>query len=248
MANDSIKIEESEAGQLIRTVSRTIDGETVHMQGVVLYRAGLNTAFLVYAQDMGYARITTMFNAKEDNSQATTNSHARVLSRDTFPLDVIGADSTLEKTTQSTSDNTTVIDAARFFLPETVVESLNLDGATVKFCALVDQKSNNGSGTANLQQVIFKLRKLTANDTYTDIATATVTVNQTTTATSYGTPYSVVAYAPAIAGSTLDTDEQLVLEITTKGKISNASYICTHRLSFTVGQGYTFVELYHEEG
>jgi hypothetical protein len=248
MSNSYITMEESDTGKKIRGILRTIGGEDVFMQAIVMYRGGIFNPLLLVAQDLGVAPITTMFTAKEDETQSTTATHYRVLSREKFDATTYGVDSTLEKNITTTTDNTTVINCARFFMPERFGEMLNLDGGTVKFQALVYLKSANASGTAYLQQIIFKLRKLTANDTYTDLATKTVTVNLSTTTTDYSIFALVVAYAPVIDDSTIDTDEQLVLEITTNGKGSSASYACYHKLDFTVGTEHTTVEIYTEEG
>lgn len=247
MTNSYITMEEADSGKKVRGVLRTVEGESVFMQGVVMYRAGIFNPLLLVAQDLGVASITTMFTAKEDNSQGSTATHYRVLAREYFDATTYGVDSTLEKYITGTGDNTTIIDAARFFLPERFGESLNLDGGTVKFQTLVYLKAVS-DGTAYLQQIIFKLRKLTANDTYTDLATKTVTLTLSTATTDYSIFALVVAYTPIIAASTVDTDEQLCLEITTTGKTSTADHACYHKLNFAPGTENTSIELYTEEG
>jgi hypothetical protein len=241
-------MEESETGRKVRGILRTIEGNDVFVQAVYLIRSGIFNPLLLVAQDLGVAPITTMFTAKEDETQSTTATHYRVLSREKFDASTYGVDATLEKNTTGTSDNSTIINGARFFLPERFGELLNLDGGTAKFQALVYYKSANASATATFQQLIFKLRKLTANDTYTDLATKTVTLNLATTTTDYSVSALVVAYAPIIDDSFVDTDEQLVLEISTNGKTSNASYACYTKLDFSPGYENTTVELYTEEG
>lgn len=252
MTDSYIIIEEDTAGEYVRTLDREVTAAgvatNVKMQGVVAYRAGILNIVPLFLQDLGDATITLPYSAKSDETAGSSTSQTRVLTRRLFPSDTNVADAYLEKTTQATDDNTTVINCARFFLAEELQEALQLLG-TVFFRLSIGIKTNNASGTAYLQGVVVKLRKLTAADTYTDIASATITATPTNATTSF-VYYSFVAFADVSMGAedpVLDTDEKLLVEVTTKGKISNASYICTHRLRFDPGVSYGFVDFPTEE-
>lgn len=250
MTDSAITVTDQETGEEVRTITRLVGGATHHIQGVVPYRAGIMNYWTLFGQELGNGSLGDVITlkssrtAKPDESGSTTGSQYRVLTRRPFPSDTISAAGYIEKTTQSTSDNTTVINCCRFFLDEAIQEDLLINGS-IRVRLAVGVKTNNASGTAYLQQVVVKLRQLTATDTYSDVATKTVTVTTSNATTSY-VDKSVVVNLSVSAG-TIDKDDDLLLEITTNGKISNASYVCTHILYFNAGTSRCYVEIPVEE-
>ena len=244
MSDTEIRVPDQASGEYVRTIERTINSLGVNMQGVVPVRGAIQHWFTLYAQHIGDDTITLPYQAKSDESESASTTQKQILSRRPSPSDLEGVVNSIEKTTQATGDNTTVINCMRFFLDEKLLETLQLN-ATIRFRVTVAVKTNNVSGTAHLQQVIFKLRKLTAADTYTTLGTKTVTVNITNATTTY-VEKSVLGIVDASA-QTLATGEKLLLEVLTNGKITNASYICTHRLSYDAGTSKTYCEIGVEE-
>ena len=244
MTDTEIRVTDQTAGEYVRTIERTVNSIGVNMQGIVKFRGAIQQWLTLYAQHTGDDTITLPYQAKSDETEASATTQKQVLTRRPSPSDLEGVVNSIEKTTQATVDNTTVINCMRFFLDEKLPETLQLN-ATIRFRVTVAVKTNNISGTAHLQQVVFKLRKLTANDTYTTLGTKTVTVNITNATTTY-VEKSVIAIVDASAQS-IATGDKLLLEVLTNGKISNASYICTHRLSYDAVTSKSFVEIGVEE-
>ena len=246
MTDTEIRVLDQTTGEYVRTIERTVNSISVNMQSMVKFRGAIQQWWTLYAQHIGDDTITLPYQAKSDESESASTTQKQVLTRRPAPSDppLAGFVSSIEKTTQATGDNTTVINGMRFFLDEKLLETLQLN-ATIRFRATVGVKTNNTSGTAHLQQVLFKLRKLTAADTYTTLGEKIVTINLQNATTTYA-ERSVIALIDASA-QTLATGEKLLLEITTNGKISNASYICTHRLSYDTGTSKTFCEIAVEE-
>lgn len=244
MTDTEIRVLDQASGEFVRTIERTVNSVAVNMQANVGFRGAIQQWLTLYAQHMGDDTITLPFQAKSDETEASSATQKQILTRRPTPSDLEGVVNSIEKTTQAIGDNTTVINCMRFFLDEKLLETLQLN-ATIRFRVTVAVKTNNVSGTAHLQQVVFKLRKLTAADTYTTLGTKTVTVNITNATTTY-IEKSVVAIVDASA-QTLATGEKLLLEVLTNGKISNASYVCTHRLSYDAGTSKTYCEIAVEE-
>lgn len=244
MTDDEIRVTDQASGEYVRTIERTVNAKAVNMQGMVKFRGGIQQWLTLYAQHIGDDNITLPFQAKSNEDESSSTSQKQVLTRRPSPSDLEGVVNSIEKTTQGTGENTTVINGMRFFLDEKLIEELQLN-ATIRVRVTVAVKTDNVSGTAHLQQVVFKLRKLTANDTYSDIVTKTVTVSIQNATTDY-VEKSVVALIDASAKK-IETANKLLLEITTNGKISNASYICTHRLSYDAGTSKSFIDIGVEE-
>lgn len=244
MTDTEIRVLDQATGEYVRTVERTVSAVAVNMQGMVKFRGAIQQWLTLYAQHIGDDTITLPYQAKSDETEASSTTQKQVLTRRPSPSDLEGVVTSIEKTTQAIGDNTTVINCMRFFLDEKLLETLQLN-ATIRFRVTVGVKTSNTSGTAHLQQVIFKLRKLTAADTYTTLGEKTVTVNIQNATTTY-IEKSVIALIDASA-KTLAVGEKLLLEVTTNGKISDASYTCTHRLSYDAGTSKSFVEIAVEE-
>lgn len=250
MTESDITVLDMASGAEVRTISRDIGGATKHMQGIVPYRAGIMNSLLLFAQEIGSGSIgdtitlKNNYTAKPSDDVATSSSQYRVLTRRPVPSDSVGVTGYFSKTTQSTADNTLVIPGIRFFLDETFLEDLIIKGS-VKIRATVGLVTNNASGTAHLQQVIFNLLHLTGNDTYTTLASKTINTglsNSTTTEIIK----SVFAIIP-VENMVIEKNKDLVLEIKTTGKITNASYIATHKLYFEAGTSRTYIEIPTEE-
>jgi hypothetical protein len=184
--------------------------------------------------------ITLPFTAKADDGQSTTATQAQVMTRRQAPASLANAVSAKEVSSTSTADNTTFINAMRFFVDEKFLSTVNVLG-TVRFKTLIQVKSSSASGTAYLQRVTFKLRALTANDTYRDIATRTVTVNFSTTSTSY-VDKEVIATVEITSDQSIATGEKLLVEVSTDGKGSSASYTTYHNIKFTINSAESYVE------
>jgi len=244
MSDTEIRVLDQASGEYVRTIERTINSIGVNMQGIVPFRGAVQQWLTLYAQHVGDDTITLPYQAKSDETEAASTTQKQILTRRPSPSDLEGVVNSIEKTTQATGDNTTVINCMRFFLDEKLLETLQING-TIRFRVTVAVKTSNTSGTAHLQQIVFKLRKLTANDTYTTLGTKTVTVSITNATTAY-VEKSVLGLIDASAKS-LATDEKLLLEVLTNGKISNASYVCTHRLSYDAGTSKTYCEIAVEE-
>lgn len=194
----------------------------------------------LYAQSYADGTITLPFTAKADEAQTTSATQAQVLTRRLAPVSLANAVSAKEVSKTMTGDNTVFVDGMKFFLDEKLLMALNIVG-TVRFKTLVQVKSANASGTAYLQRVTFKLRALTANDTYRDIATRIVTVNVSTASTTY-VDKEVIGTVDITSDQSITTGEKLLLEITTDGKASSGSYAAYHNLKFSVASGETYVE------
>jgi hypothetical protein len=264
MTDSYITVIDQTSGTKVRGVAKTVGGQSTYAQAYVTYRAGLMNYLTLFAQVMGTSNGTTgapdlggiitlpsSRTAKvcDLTGYTTQATHNHILTRRAMPSDVIGADPVAvgvnycEATTVGISDNTTV-NQIRFFFEERLLESLLVDGV-VKCRTTVSLKSANASGTAYMQQVIFKLRLLTATDTYTDIGTVTVPVTFSNATTTY-VDKSVYGLIPVTSGS-INKDQTLVLEIITTGKVSNASYAASHKISFDPGSSRTYVEIPIEE-
>lgn len=196
--------------------------------------------FTLYAQHSGTSTNTLPFTAKYDEAQTTSATQYQVLTRRLHPDSLVSVVSSREYTTTSTGDNTTLVNGIKFFLDESFAATLTIV-KSVRFRTVIQLKSSNASGTAYLQRVIFKLRALTANDTYRDLAEKTVTVNASTTSTSYVNE-AVIGVVKIDTDQALTTGEKLVLEITTDGKGSSGSYTTYHNILFTAGSSETYVE------
>jgi len=244
MTDTEIRVLDQASGEFVRTIERTVNSVAVNMQGLVKFRGAIQQWLTLYAQHIGDDTITLPYQAKSDESEASSTTQKQVLTRRPMPSDLEGVVNSIEKTTQATTDNTVVISGMRFFLDEKLLETLQLNG-TVRFRVTLAVKTNNAAATAYLQKVVFSVRKLTGNDTYTTLGTKTVTVNISNATTTY-VEKSVIGIVD-LSGQTLLTGEKLVLEITTNGKITNATYICTHRLSYDASTSKTFVEISVEE-
>lgn len=244
MTDTEIRVPDQAAGEYVRTIERTVNSLGVNIQCMVGFRGAIQQWLTLYAQHIGDDTITLPYQAKSDETESSSTTQKQVLTRRPSPSDLEGVVNSIEKTTQATGENTTVINCMRFFLDEKLLETLQLN-ATIRFRVTVAVKTNNVSGTAHLQQVVFKLRKLTANDTYTTLGTKTVTVSITNATTTY-VEKSVLGIIDASA-QTLAAGEKLLLEVLTNGKITNASYICTHQLSYDAGTSKTYCEIGVEE-
>lgn len=244
MSDTEIRVLDQVSGEFVRTIERTVNAVDVNMQSVIPFRGAIQRWLTLYAQHIGDDTITLPYQAKSDETESASVTQKQILTRRPTPSDLEGVVNSIEKTTQATGDNTAVINGMRFFLDEKVLETLQLN-ASIRFRATVAVKTNNVLGTAHLQQVVFKLKKLTADNTYTTLGTKTVTVGITNATTTY-VEKSVVALVDASA-QTLATNEKLLLEVLTNGKITNASYICTHRLSYDAGTSKTYCEIAVEE-
>ena len=243
MADTEIRVIDQSTGEYVRTVERTVNSIGVNMQSIVKFRGAIQQMLTLYAQHIGDDTITLPYQAKSDETESSSATQKQILTRRPSPSDLEGVVNSIEKTTQATG-TTTVINCMRFFLDEKLIETLQLN-ATIRFRVTVAVKTNNVSGTAHLEQVVFKLRKLTANDTYTTLGTKTVTVNIENATTTY-VEKSVLGIVDASA-QTLATGEKLLLEVLTNGKITNASYVCTHRLSYDAGTSKTYCDIGVEE-
>jgi hypothetical protein len=244
MTDTEIRVLDQASGEYVRTIERTVNGIAVNMQANVGFRGAIQQWLTLYAQHLGDAVFVLPYQAKSDESEAASAEQKQILTRRPTPSDLEGVVNSIEKTTQATGNNTTVINCMRFFLDEKLLETLQLN-ASVRFRATVAVKTNNVSATAHLQQVRFKLRKLTADNIYTTLLTKTVTANIENATTTY-VEKSVIAILDVDAQS-LATGEKLLLEVLTNGKITNASYICTHRLSYDAGTSKTYCEIAVEE-
>ena len=243
MSDTEIRVIDQSTGEYVRTVERTVNSIGVNMQSIVKFRGAIQQMLTLYAQHIGDDTITLPYQAKSDETESSSATQKQILTRRPSPSDLEGVVNSIEKTTQATV-TTTVINCMRFFLDEKLIETLQLN-ATIRFRVTVAVKTNNVSGTAHLQQVVFKLRKLTANDTYTTLGTKTVTVNIENATTTY-VEKSVLGIVDASA-QTLATGEKLLLEVLTNGKITNASYVCTHKLSYDAGTSKTYCDIGVEE-
>lgn len=244
MADTEIRVSDRSSGEYVRTIEKTINSLDVNQQVITPFAGGILQNLRLYVQDLGDDTITLPFTAKSDESQSTSATQSQILTRELLPYDLEGVTEEIEKTTQSATNYTKVINKVRFFLDEKLLETLQLNG-TVKFQVKVGVKSNNTAGTAHLQQIIFSLVKLTAIDTYTTLGTKTVTVDMSTATTGY-VEKTVRAIVDA-ASKEIATTDKLVLEITTNGKISDATYICTHKISYRADTDDTWVEIGVEE-
>jgi ribosomal protein L9 len=215
--------------------TKGVDGQAVEVDDPYFF-----TWLTLYAQHLGDGSITLPYQAKSDESQGASATQQQILTRRPMPSDLEGIINEIEKTTQSTSDNTTVIDGLRFFLDEKLNKALNLNG-TVRVRTTAAVKTNNVSGTAHLQQIVITLKKLTAANTYTSLGTQTVTVNITNATTAYAEKSVVATFD--LSSKNVETGDKLLVEITTNGKITNASYVCTHRISFDAGTSKTYAEI-----
>jgi hypothetical protein len=266
MVESSITVKDQSSGVEARTYKKTAllstgsEGDS-YAQAVVPLRGSVGSWLTLYAQKYNAYNPTdaTIYGEKMtlpgsmtakyyNGASSSTATQLYVLRRRPLPSDIYapgsGTSNYFEGTTQSTTDEA-VIDQLRFFLAEGLLDTLRLTGS-VQFKAKLSLKTSNASGTATLTSVTFKLRKLTATDTYTDIGSKTVTLGLTSTATTY-VDYSVVADIQLVTPVVVDTDEVLLLEVSTVGKNSSESYTTTHKVSFSLGTSETFVDLMVED-
>lgn len=262
MTESDITVLDMTSGEEVRTITRDIGGTTKHMQIVTPYCGVIGSWLTYYAQKYSahlptdnpiYGTTFTLpgnLTAKWFGGAASAQTtQLYILRRRPLPNTLYSpGTNSVEKTiftTQSTTDNTVVVNALRFFLIEPLLDALTIS-KMVQFKAMVGVYTENASATAHLQGVTFSLLKLTGNDTYTSITSASIPINiinQTTTEIQY----SFIADAPVTTPVTVYPGEVLVLEISTEGKSTDASYKAYHSIFHTRGTSQTFIELLVED-
>ena len=249
MTDATIVVTSQTSGSKVRTVERNVGSDTLdHMQSMTVFKAGIQSIWRLYAQHLGAATITipNSLTVKPDDSAAARNTQSQVLTEKLYPSSLSGVVSYLEKYSNPTSDNTSIISGLRFFIVHDLLESLYLSGkAIVK--VTVQLKTSNASGTAYLQQITAKLRAAIPGGTpFVDFGTTTITVSVSTTRTDYQ-EYSFLIPVTLTGTVNISTPHQLILDLSTLGKISNASYNVYHKIMFRPEIPDTYINIPVEE-
>ena len=266
MTESDVTVKDGDAATAdVRCILRSVSAANKAMQGVIAYRAGLQNYLTLFAQVMGtsdpttgapllggYITLPSSRTAKQQDTSGftTQGTQNHILTRRALPSDVFGADPAAigvnydERSSVATADNSTIINALRFFFEEGLSEDMLVDGA-IRFRTTVSLKSSSTSGTASLQRVTFKLRQLSTTNTFEEIGSFIATCTLTNATTTY-VDKSIYAVIPVTAQK-IEKAKTLVLEITTDGKSSNASYSVYHKISFDPGTSRTYVEIPIEE-
>ena len=260
MSESSITVMDMSSGEEVRTLTRGTSPVS-HQQVVTPFCGEVGSWLTLFAQRYSghspedstiYSETFTLPNnltAKwHGGASSATAQQVCVLRRRPLPegLYLPGSNdpASFEATTTSTSA-ATVINSYRFFLVEPFLDTITLS-KQVQFKTNVSVKTGNTSATAYLTGITFKLRKLTDDDTYTDIVSKTVPANISNATTTY-VNYSFVADAWIPTPVTVSPSEVLVLEISTAGKTTDDSYAAYHRLNHGRGTSDTFIEIMVED-
>jgi len=260
MPDSSITVIDMTSGEEVKTITRGTS-PVLHQQVVTPFCGEVGSWLTLFAQRYSghtpqdatiYGETYTLPNSLtakwHGNAGSATSKQVCVLRRRPLPggLYLPGSNdpSSFEATTTSTSA-ATVINSYRFFLVEPFLDTITLS-KQVQFKTSISIKGASTSATAYLTEVNFSLRKLTSSDTYTTIVTKAVPANISNATTTY-VDYSFVADAWIPTPVTVSPSEVLVLEISTYGMTSNASYAAYHKLNHSRGSSDTFIEIMVED-
>lgn len=211
---------------LFRSIERTVNGEDVLIQGVTNYSAGILRRVVMAAQAFGGTNGATItlpssWTAKKDEQTGTTTGATQqyVILRRPQPSDNEGAVAVVEG---SVASGTTILDRARFFSIEDFLEPVTIYGP-VKFWANVNVKSSSTTA-CTLTGVTFRLRTLTATDTYGDVTAATTktlaaAISNATTGYVTASAKTVYVTADVATPLVLAAGQRLVLEVTLLGTV-----------------------------
>lgn len=195
----------------------------------------------LYCQHTGDDTLTLPYTAISSvlPSVATATTTKYILTRRLVPADLSNVVSIIENTTTTSANDVSIINV-RFFLDENLVNDLLLAGA-MRAKISADVKSSSTTA-CYLTSVTLSLKKLTAADTFTTIATKTVTLNASNATAAYVAAKSIIATLPISPEVIVTPSEKLCFEVLTTGK-AGSGMTCTHKLIFTAGTSSSYIEL-----
>lgn len=236
-----------------RSFSRSVNSNTVLVQGVTNYAAGILRRMVLAAQVWGGTNGLTMtlpssWTAKKDEQPGTTTSASQtyLLMRRPQCSDNEGALAVIEG---SATSGTTILDRARIFNIESFLEPVTIYGP-IKFWSNVNVKSSSTTA-CTLTGVKFQLLAITATDTYTDIGasvtkTLATAISNATTAYVTASAKTVYGIAEVASPVVLAAGQRLVMEVTVYGTVG-AGMTATVCLNCAIGSCQTGCEFAVEE-